>query len=76
MIVRPSQGSHERHGGVGVDAEEAHVDRGGSGFGGFGGKGKMLIRKKKWSGSVEQKAEWRAAWKCVRWSRDANIASL
>jgi hypothetical protein len=49
---------------------------GGSGFGGFGRKGKMLIRKKKWSGSVEQKAEWRAAWKCVRWSRDANIASL
>ena len=27
MIVRPSQGSHGRHGGVGVDAEEAHVDR-------------------------------------------------
>lgn len=23
-----SQGSHERHGGGGVDAEEAHVDRG------------------------------------------------
>lgn len=28
VIVRPSQGSHGRHGGVGVDAEEAHVDRG------------------------------------------------
>jgi hypothetical protein len=27
VLVRPSQGSHERHGGGGVDAEEAHGDR-------------------------------------------------
>jgi hypothetical protein len=32
VLVRPSQGSHEGHGGGGVDAEEAHVDRGRCGW--------------------------------------------
>jgi hypothetical protein len=47
VLVRPSQGSHERHGGGGVDAEEAHGDRGVDGLlmSCGGGRGKMLIRK-------------------------------
>lgn len=75
VIVRPSRGSHERHGGAGVDAEETHVDRVCC-WEGVVEKGRKVVFRKKRSGSVaRRKARGGSLEIRTREGRIRNIAS-